>query len=417
MKKKILVPMFASVVALSMNSIANADEIENKEIENKEKSASTTIDLGEFKDITYKVATVKEGVAVKVREQGSVQHIAYTGDEFKVLGTQGDWVKVSVADGEGWIPSRFVDMKEANGYTTEHKVNFRKEANTEAKVVEELEIGSSVKVLEDNGSWMKVKKGEEEGYIRSLYVADKAPVIEVEKAPVVEAEKTPVVENTDNNQAVDNNVDSNNDVDQNNDDQTVNNNENSNDNQTSNNEQNNNTSSNNNNNSNNNNSNNNNSNNNSNNNNNGGETQKPVEKPSEGEDSNNPPTSNTSAAQAIVNLAYAKLGSPYVWGAEGPNSFDCSGLTSYVYRNAAGVNLPRTSGSQAGYGQTVSKSNLKAGDLVFFSTNGTGSVSHVGIYIGGGNMIHAPKPGDSVKITNINSSYYVSAFVTAKRVI
>ncbi|MEG1871143.1 MAG: C40 family peptidase, partial [Peptostreptococcaceae bacterium] len=105
---------------------------------------------------------------------------------------------------------------------------------------------------------------------------------------------------------------------------------------------------------------------------------------------------------------------PYVWGAEGPNSFDCSGLTSYVYKNAAGVTLPRTSSAQSGFGKTVSKSELQPGDLVF---SGNGSVSHVGIYVGGGNMVHSPKPGDTVQVTSINSSYYANRFITAKRVL
>jgi cell wall-associated NlpC family hydrolase len=374
MKRKILVPMFASVVALSMNGIANADEVENKNIENKEEKTSATVDLGEYKELTYKVAVVKDGVAVKIREQGSVNHVAYTGDEFKVIGTQGDWVKVVVEDGEGWIPLRFVEIKEAYGYTNSEKVNIRKEANTESEIVTELEIGSTIKVLEDNGNWIKVKKGEEEGYIRSLYVADEAPVIETEEV---------VVESTESSQVVNNNS-------------TVNDSSSSNNSESSSNSQT--------------------SNNNGNSSNDSGLVEKPAETPAEKPAENLPP-SNTSVTQAVVNLAYSKLGSPYVWGAEGPNSFDCSGFTSYVYRNAAGISIPRTSGAQSGYGQTVSKSNLQAGDLVFFSTNGTGNVSHVGIYVGGGNMIHAPKPGDSVKITNINSSYYTSAFVTAKRVL
>ena len=110
------------------------------------------------------------------------------------------------------------------------------------------------------------------------------------------------------------------------------------------------------------------------------------------------------------------MGCPYVWGAEGPNSFDCSGFTSYVFRNAAGVSLPRTSSAQSGYGKTVSKSNLQAGDLVFFNTSGKG-VSHVGIYVGAGKMIHAPSSGKTISVTSINSSYYSSRFVTAKRVL
>lgn len=380
MKRKILVPMFASVMALSMNTIANADEVDNNKVENKEDNTTNVIDLPDFEEVTYKVATVKDGVAVKIREQGSVQNIAYTGDEFKVVGVQGDWVKVKIEDGEGWIATRFVDIKEAHGYTTSDKVNLRKEANTDSEIVEELEIASPIKVLEDNGNWIKVQKGETEGYIRSLYVSEEAPVIETEE---VEATQDNTQASTTDNTTTNNNTNSNYDTNSNNNTST-NNSQSSNSNRPSSN--------------------------------NSGQAEKPAQKPAQDNESYNPPASNTSAAQAVVNLAYAKIGSPYVWGAEGPNSFDCSGLTSYVYKQAAGVSLPRSSSAQAGYGQTVSKSNLQAGDLVFFTTNGTGNVSHVGIYIGGGNMIHSPKPGQSVHVTSINSSYYTSKFVTAKRV-
>jgi len=357
MKRKILVPMFASVMALSMNTVANADQVENK-MEN-DKNSDKTLDLGEYQDSQYKTAVVKDGVAVKVRDNGDVQTVAYTGDEFKVIGTQGEWVKVSLEDGEGWLPARYVDIKEATGYVTGEKVNFRKEANTDSDIIEELEIGSSLKVLEVDGNWMKVKKGEDEGYIRSLYVSDEAPVIEVEEPVVNNIE----ISNTQGNRNQ-NSTSSNNSTNSSN-----------------------------------------------------GQAQKPSKKPVQNNNSSyNPPASSTSSVQAVLNLAYSKIGCPYVWGAEGPNSFDCSGFTSYVFRNAVGVSIPRTSSAQSGYGRTVSKSNLQPGDLVFFNTSGSG-VSHVGIYVGGGNMIHSPSTGKTVRVTSINSAYYSARFVTAKRVL
>ena len=357
MKRKILVPMFASVMALSMNTVANADQVENK-TEN-DNNSDKTLDLGEYQDSQYKTAVVKDGVAVKIRDNGDVQTVAYTGDEFKVIGTQGEWIKVSLEDGEGWLPARYVDIKEATGYVTGEKVNFRKEANVDSDIIEELEIGSSVKVLEVDGNWMKVKKGEDEGYIRSLYVADEAPVIEVEEPVVNNVETSNTQSNTNQNSTSSNN-----------------------------------------------------STNSSN-----GQTQKPAKKPAQNNNSSyNPPASSTSSVQAVLNLAYSKIGCPYVWGAEGPNSFDCSGFTSYVFRNAVGVSIPRTSSAQSGYGKTVSKANLQPGDLVFFNTSGSG-VSHVGIYVGGGNMIHSPSTGKTVRVTSINSAYYSARFVTAKRVL
>jgi cell wall-associated NlpC family hydrolase len=121
-------------------------------------------------------------------------------------------------------------------------------------------------------------------------------------------------------------------------------------------------------------------------------------------------------AQAIVNLAKAQIGKPYVWGAEGPSSFDCSGLTYYVY-GQNGVKLPRVSRDQYNVGTSVSLSNLQPGDLMFSSTDGSGNITHVSVYVGNGEMVHAPKPGDVVKRTSINTSYWQNAYVGAKRVL
>ena len=136
--------------------------------------------------------------------------------------------------------------------------------------------------------------------------------------------------------------------------------------------------------------------------------------------STNTPSEDTSTSNKIdtvINLAKQQIGKPYVWGATGPNSFDCSGLTSYVYKNAANISLPRTSSDQSKVGTTISRSNLQPGDLIFSSTNGTGNVSHVGIYIGNNEMIHAPKPGENVQITKINNTYWNNVYLHAKRVL
>lgn len=127
-------------------------------------------------------------------------------------------------------------------------------------------------------------------------------------------------------------------------------------------------------------------------------------------------SSSSSNAKKVVAMAKSKLGCKYVWGAQGPNRFDCSGLMWYCFKNAAGKNLPRTSREQSKVGTKVNKSNLQPGDMVFFNTSGSG-VSHVGLYIGDGYMIHAPKPGDVVKKVSINSSYYTKKYVTARRVL
>ena len=130
-----------------------------------------------------------------------------------------------------------------------------------------------------------------------------------------------------------------------------------------------------------------------------------------------PSTPSTNKVQAVIDLTHKQLGKPYVWGAEGPNSFDCSGLIYYVYKNAAGITLPRTSSAQYSAGVAVSRSNLKAGDLIFSSTDGTGNITHVAIYVGDGQMIHAPRNGKNVEKVSINNSYWNKAYVGARRVL
>ncbi|MCX4674807.1 NlpC/P60 family protein [Streptomyces sp. NBC_01433] len=112
---------------------------------------------------------------------------------------------------------------------------------------------------------------------------------------------------------------------------------------------------------------------------------------------------NARAAQA-VGFAYGAIGKPYVWGATGPSSFDCSGLTQAAWRSA-GVSLPRTTYTQINAGQRVSRSELAPGDLVFFYSG----ISHVGLYIGGGRMIHAPRPGAPVRVAPIDQMPFAGA--------
>ncbi|MFD5648360.1 NlpC/P60 family protein [Streptomyces sp. NPDC127039] len=111
-----------------------------------------------------------------------------------------------------------------------------------------------------------------------------------------------------------------------------------------------------------------------------------------------------SRAAAAVSYAYQKLGSPYVWGATGPNAFDCSGLTQAAYR-AAGVSLPRTTYAQIDAGRRVPRSELLPGDLVFFYSG----ISHVGIYVGKGQMIHAPNPSAPVRVAPVDEMPFAGA--------
>jgi cell wall-associated NlpC family hydrolase len=112
----------------------------------------------------------------------------------------------------------------------------------------------------------------------------------------------------------------------------------------------------------------------------------------------------TSRAAAAVAYAYAKLGSPYIWGAAGPNAFDCSGLAQAAYRSA-GVSLPRTTYAQINAGRRVARSELLPGDLVFFYSG----ISHVGIYVGHGQMIHAPNPSAPVRLAPVDEMPFTGA--------
>jgi cell wall-associated NlpC family hydrolase len=113
-----------------------------------------------------------------------------------------------------------------------------------------------------------------------------------------------------------------------------------------------------------------------------------------------PVVADSKAAQTAIAVAMAQRGKPYVWAAGGPNSFDCSGLTAYAFR-AAGISLPHSSRMQSQMGQPVSRDQLQPGDLVFFYS----PVSHVGIYIGNGQMVHAPTSGDVVKVAPLMSGF------------
>ena len=115
--------------------------------------------------------------------------------------------------------------------------------------------------------------------------------------------------------------------------------------------------------------------------------------------------------QRIVYLAWRATGIPYRWGGASPRSgFDCSGLASWVY-SRVGVRLPHYAYAQWRYGRPVRRGGLRAGDLLFFS-----GLRHVGIYIGGGRLIHAPRPGTRVQVTRL-SGWFTSSFVGARRLI
>ncbi|WP_053957533.1 SH3 domain-containing C40 family peptidase [Inediibacterium massiliense] len=119
----------------------------------------------------------------------------------------------------------------------------------------------------------------------------------------------------------------------------------------------------------------------------------------------------------LLQTAMSLRGKPYSYGSNGPNAFDCSGFTSYVYRQN-GIKIDRDSRSQATNGVKVSKEELQRGDLVFFDTSDNGSINHVGIYIGNGNFIHASSgKAGSVTISGLDDSFYRHRYITARRIL
>ncbi|MFI8481279.1 C40 family peptidase [Pseudomonas sp. NPDC078700] len=122
-------------------------------------------------------------------------------------------------------------------------------------------------------------------------------------------------------------------------------------------------------------------------------------------------------AAAVVGRAQELIGVPYRWG--GTNArrgFDCSGLIVYLFGSEANIHLPRTTGQMIKMNAPkVAKSDLRAGDVVFFNHNGNGRVSHIGLYIGEGEFIHAPRTGKSIRISKLGNSYWSRHYIGAKR--
>jgi cell wall-associated NlpC family hydrolase len=113
----------------------------------------------------------------------------------------------------------------------------------------------------------------------------------------------------------------------------------------------------------------------------------------------------------VVGIALGELGTPYVWGGASPGGFDCSGLVMWAFAQV-GVSLPHSTYALYGMGVPVSSDQLQPGDLVFFD-----GVGHVGIYIGGGQFVHAPHTGDVVKVSSLSEGWYASTYVGARRIL
>jgi hypothetical protein len=128
------------------------------------------------------------------------------------------------------------------------------------------------------------------------------------------------------------------------------------------------------------------------------------------------PDPDLGAVGNMLATARSQMGVRYKWGGTSRNGFDCSGFTTYVFAKH-GINLPRTANAQSNVGRVVQRGALQPGDLVFFKTSTYARVTHVGIYIGNDQFIHASSGGGSVRINSLSENYYNQRYVGARRVL
>ncbi|SHG99424.1 C40 family peptidase [Tepidibacter thalassicus] len=286
MKKRALIPVFAAFMALTLN-ISHPFANSYKKIEIKANVLNVRSENNTSSDIISKLSK---------------------GDQVPIIETKDGWYKIKLDNGnEGWVSGEYVQEKQTIGIINGNDVNFREGDSLESPIIETLEIGNEVEILDKNSDWYKVKFNEQIGYIYSSFIK-----IKQENKAVSRGDKRII---------------------------------------------------------------------------------------------------------KVYEVANSKIGKKYVWATSGPDTFDCSGFTMYVYKTAMGIDLPHSSKSQSKVGTSVSKDELKLGDLVFFDTSRDGSINHVGIYIGDGNFIHASSAKARVMISSLSEGYYLKTYKCARRVV
>ena len=368
----------------------NQDETENQEEAKKEEESSKE-----------QKVEIKENDQIELKEETQLQLLPIifsckTGKvpantKITVVEVVGNWCHISAGNQEGWLHISKIESskaeeqkaeenkeeekkeetenKETKLYVSTTTLNLREKADTKSDVVTQLSLNDEVTVVKVvNNTWTQVKFKDYEGYTASEYLSDKKvsdttsrsaqelrnseeeaakkkAAEEAAKKKAEEAAKKKAAEEAKKKQE---------------------------------------------------------------------EEEEEEEEEDEEEETSSSKSSSSSKKSGTTGediVAYAKkfLGYKYVYGASGPNSFDCSGFTSYVYKHF-GYSLNRTSGGQRSNGSGVSKSDLEPGDILCFS-------GHVGIYIGGNKFIHAANPSKGVIISSLSESYYVKTYITARRIL
>ncbi|MCC3867542.1 C40 family peptidase [Terrisporobacter mayombei] len=332
-----------------------------------------------FADTEYRVITAD---TVNFRSGPSTSYSSIgkfnKGDKVEYLGESGSWIKVKYSNKTGYVHGDYVGKYTSSTkakYVNTTSLNFRSGPSTSYSIIGKLSSGTKVELISTSNGWSKIKYDGKTGYVSSQYLSSSAPESSATTTKYVNTSTLNVRSGPSTSYSVIGTLSSGTKV------EVI---------STSN----------------------------------GwskikysGKTGYVSSQYLSSSASDNS-TSTSSSVSKVISLAKTLLGKPYVWGAQGPSSFDCSGFTYYAFKNAANVSLPRVSKDQSNYGAYVSKSNLKAGDLIFFDTSGSndGNVSHVGIYLGNNEFIHASSSKGKVVISQM-SSYYNGAFVNARRVL
>lgn len=340
-------------------------------VDGKDKTAVTNEDVK-----VYILPLINSSVVTNLSKKTSV----------KIVNIAGGWAYISTEDVNGWIRLDKLSISDSNANDTEvgnsesnnnveesnqtvfntrnayiksSSVNVRSSASTSSQVVTTLSKNTQIKLVGENDEWYKVEVNGKNGYILKKLVSDKKVEV-TSRSTVLVREKT---QNTITNNTTTNTDNSNTEVA--NQTNTANNSEN---------------------------------------------------KIQEKQTSANT-TVQVSSSKGEQVIAYAKqyLGCKYVYGGSGPSVFDCSGFTMYVYKHF-GYSMGHSAVTQASIGTYVPRSNLQAGDLIIFNNQANKSIGHVGIYVGGGNFIHASSGSGKIIISPLSNAYYNTRYVTARRI-